>query len=496
MAEHEVKLHVYDLSKGMARQLSLVLLGRQIEGVWHTGVLVYGQEYFFGSMGIATCPPCGTILGQPDQVIDMGRTQVTQDLFEEYLRGLGASEFRGSSYHLLEHNCNNFSSEVTQFLTGSPIPAHITNLPQDVMNTPFGASIRPLIEAFTGGSRFVSYDDLPQPYVHSTSTHSQPTSSSMSEGKAAELVVESKALSSATSTTPDIVRRLDSLPRSPARSTRQELLANVEEVVKTAGELDLPVEAQTVLARVGDALRSESSEWPQPSKGWTLKGLVRIAGQVMTRGTLSSQTPDPAKRLRLQRAGMDVLSVVLAVPGGVQHYISSQHLLMRLLSACSAGSRKSVELQRAVFSMLAQLTAIKEGRQYVCCGESWSLSQQQKTTNLELCIPLLVDGVLSSDAASSCLAVRAMHNISLVESLPSSTALECGTAIAEVIQRLGDSYDESAKLAVLSLARFSAHSEELRSLLPALGLNLTYDTVNEDIQVASKLLHELILEES
>lgn len=38
-----VTLRVYDLSGGMARQLSPALLGKQIDGIWHTGVLVYGK---------------------------------------------------------------------------------------------------------------------------------------------------------------------------------------------------------------------------------------------------------------------------------------------------------------------------------------------------------------------------------------------------------------------------------------------------------------------
>lgn len=41
-----VTLHVYDLSQGMARQLSPAFLGRQIDGIWHTGIEVYGREYY------------------------------------------------------------------------------------------------------------------------------------------------------------------------------------------------------------------------------------------------------------------------------------------------------------------------------------------------------------------------------------------------------------------------------------------------------------------
>jgi len=34
----------------------------------------------------------------------------------------------GDNYHLFEHNCNTFSSEVAMFLTGNRIPQHIQDL--------------------------------------------------------------------------------------------------------------------------------------------------------------------------------------------------------------------------------------------------------------------------------------------------------------------------------------------------------------------------------
>jgi hypothetical protein len=60
-----VQLYVYDLSNGMARQMSRQLTGRQIDGIWyvfatsifilvcsshsrHTSVVVYGKEIFYG----------------------------------------------------------------------------------------------------------------------------------------------------------------------------------------------------------------------------------------------------------------------------------------------------------------------------------------------------------------------------------------------------------------------------------------------------------------
>lgn len=45
-----VYLRVYDLSDGAARTWSPVLLGKRIEGIWHTGILLSGMEYFYGEL--------------------------------------------------------------------------------------------------------------------------------------------------------------------------------------------------------------------------------------------------------------------------------------------------------------------------------------------------------------------------------------------------------------------------------------------------------------
>jgi hypothetical protein len=68
-----VEVYVYDLSKGLASQLSLQLTGKQIDGVWlvssgmrfmcllttlyrHTSVVVFGKEIFYGQ-GICEAEP-------------------------------------------------------------------------------------------------------------------------------------------------------------------------------------------------------------------------------------------------------------------------------------------------------------------------------------------------------------------------------------------------------------------------------------------------------
>ncbi|KAJ8345726.1 hypothetical protein SKAU_G00299190 [Synaphobranchus kaupii] len=146
-ATFTVKLYIYDLSKGMARQLSPIMLGKQLDGIWHTSIVVYGEEFFFGGVGISSCQPGGTVLGEPNTVIELGSTEVTEEIFMDYLSSLGETTYRRDRYRLFEHNCNTFSNEVALFLTGRKIPSYITDLPSEVLSTPFGQVLRPILDS-------------------------------------------------------------------------------------------------------------------------------------------------------------------------------------------------------------------------------------------------------------------------------------------------------------------------------------------------------------
>ncbi|XP_069949885.1 uncharacterized protein [Cherax quadricarinatus] len=143
---YQVELFVYDLSRGLAKTMSPALLGKQIEGIWHTGVVAYGREYFFGSGGIESCRPGGTILGDPDKIEELGHSQVPYQLFLEYIFGLGEGNYKPGAYDLLKHNCNNFSDEVSQFLCGHGVPKHILQLPDEVLNTTLGETLKTVLK--------------------------------------------------------------------------------------------------------------------------------------------------------------------------------------------------------------------------------------------------------------------------------------------------------------------------------------------------------------
>ncbi|XP_010920336.1 uncharacterized protein [Elaeis guineensis] len=162
MAEdgYKVKLNVYDLSQGLARQFSTSFLGKTIEAIWHTGVVAYGNEYYFG--GGIQCDPAGmTPYGTPVRVVNLGVTHVPKEVFEEYLHEI-SPRYTAETYNLLSHNCNNFSNEVVQFLVGTSIPDYILHLPNEVMSSPMGALILPMIQRLETTLRLGAVPQAPQ----------------------------------------------------------------------------------------------------------------------------------------------------------------------------------------------------------------------------------------------------------------------------------------------------------------------------------------------
>lgn len=85
----EVQVYVYDLSRGMARTLSVALLGIQIDAIYHTSIIMEGIEYVYDA-GIKTVEPGKTHLGKPMQIIGLGATSLPMDVIMEYLESLRA----------------------------------------------------------------------------------------------------------------------------------------------------------------------------------------------------------------------------------------------------------------------------------------------------------------------------------------------------------------------------------------------------------------------
>ncbi|KAL2179144.1 uncharacterized protein P884DRAFT_276212 [Thermothelomyces heterothallicus CBS 202.75] len=139
----DVHLLVYDLSRGLARQMSMGLLGFQLDAIYHTSIELNGLEYVYDG-NVVAIKPGSSHLGQPMERIHLGRTELPMDVIEEYLDSL-REIYTVEAYDLFRHNCNNFSNDFATFLLGKGIPSHIINMPQAVLNSPFGQMLMPTL---------------------------------------------------------------------------------------------------------------------------------------------------------------------------------------------------------------------------------------------------------------------------------------------------------------------------------------------------------------
>eukprot|EP00002_Diphylleia_rotans_P021830 TRINITY_DN4258_c0_g1_i10.p2 TRINITY_DN4258_c0_g1~~TRINITY_DN4258_c0_g1_i10.p2 ORF type:complete len:515 (-),score=99.45 TRINITY_DN4258_c0_g1_i10:3028-4572(-) len=244
-----VVLRIYDLSRGMAASFSQALIGKKIDGIWHTGVYVFGKEYYFGG-GIQSDPInyVEARVGKPLKTLLLGYTYIPKEMFHEYLHEI-SPQFTPQTYNLFTHNCNNFSSEVARFLTGNDIPEYILNLPQEALNTPIGAMIKNMMEGFQSSmqhSGFLPGFDSPTQSpitTHTTRTTTQPIIESPSQppkpSTTSQVQQASQPLPTSTSSQPPMSPKSawteESLSKQPletrpqhadSRQRRQETLRN------------------------------------------------------------------------------------------------------------------------------------------------------------------------------------------------------------------------------------------------------------------------------
>ncbi|KAL0329510.1 UNVERIFIED_CONTAM: DeSI-like protein [Sesamum radiatum] len=96
------------------------------------GVNVHGLEYGFGAHDYPTsgvfeveprsCP--GFIFRRS---ILLGSTDMSRSEFRSFMEHL-SNKYHGDTYHLISKNCNHFTDEVCQRLTGKPIPGWVNRL--------------------------------------------------------------------------------------------------------------------------------------------------------------------------------------------------------------------------------------------------------------------------------------------------------------------------------------------------------------------------------
>jgi len=101
-------------------------------GVYHSGIELDGIEYSFGGhdydwTGVYTIEPRAAVGVKYRESVDIGDVVVSPQEMEVLVEELSA-KYLGNTYHMLNRNCNHFSNELCERLTGISIPGYINRL--------------------------------------------------------------------------------------------------------------------------------------------------------------------------------------------------------------------------------------------------------------------------------------------------------------------------------------------------------------------------------
>ena len=88
------------------------MLGKYYEGIWHTGISVFEEEFYYGS-GISHDLPGKTPFGVPTKTLVLGTTELKKEKFLDLLKS-SREEWSSEKYNMFEHNCNQFTNFASQ----------------------------------------------------------------------------------------------------------------------------------------------------------------------------------------------------------------------------------------------------------------------------------------------------------------------------------------------------------------------------------------------
>lgn len=147
---HPVKLLQYDISDKATKTLARLLFGRPIEGIWHTSVVVFNKEWWFGGR-VFRSEIYSTPFGKPVKEIELPATFLKHSELFAYLTETVADKYTAESYDVIKCNCNHFSNDVVKYLTGTGIPKDILEMPEKLLSGGVAYLVRPFLNSWLGG---------------------------------------------------------------------------------------------------------------------------------------------------------------------------------------------------------------------------------------------------------------------------------------------------------------------------------------------------------
>ncbi len=77
--------------------------------------------------------------------LPFGDTEIPLEVFEAYLAEI-SERYNMNTYNILKNNCNHFTNEILNFLTGSDLPDSVLKQHEELNNTGLGQMILPMLE--------------------------------------------------------------------------------------------------------------------------------------------------------------------------------------------------------------------------------------------------------------------------------------------------------------------------------------------------------------
>ena len=195
-------LNVYSMGAELLEPVGL--------GLHHSGLEVHGKEWTFSSGGVFSHTPRQAPGVKFSHAIVIADIRMSSKKVEDIVRDL-RSDYPGSSYNLLNKNCNIFANDLAVALTGKSVPGYVNRLarlgkcfscllPQslrgqspvnefDSVGSSGGRYVRRGVSApsaFTGAGRSLSSSTSPSTSSSSSSSSSSSFSTSSAKLNAAE----------------------------------------------------------------------------------------------------------------------------------------------------------------------------------------------------------------------------------------------------------------------------------------------------------------------
>ncbi|XP_014244423.1 uncharacterized protein LOC106663816 isoform X4 [Cimex lectularius] len=411
----DVYLHIYDLSRGKAAALSLQYLDKVIEGIWHTGVVVFGREYSFGSGGIAMALPAS--LDIPVQQLKLGTTYLPKDVVDSYIQELGQTEFKGSDYDLLKHNCNNFSDTLAQFLVGTGIPEYILNLPNEILNSPLLPILGNLAFELIKSSPIILQDSRRElsPDFQQLNSEIEESRSERYNGRMSEPVEVAQQQEVDPS-----VRIAENLAEEE-RLEREERKKNREPPIVYKDAVDVHIEFDALVGLIDGKLNEEEQQsleelhqyMLQDEGSWALgDSFLVFIGRLLTDPSLGDEASMRCLNVLSAAALKDDVILML-------HQDRRQHILMNYAHDVD---RLPLPQQRSLTLFICNLFENSGSSEWLLYISEWSYNNMQ-ISNIRVTTKVAVNALLSEDEEMRDRGTAIIYNLATKEKMMKNSKL-------------------------------------------------------------------------